>query len=372
MNAMKRVMIVIIGLLLLGCTPATTISLRPHAEVVSVAAAETSSKPSADGTTLVKSIIQEDVTQVTVNRNGPKQMAFEYDGRWAVTAVAPNGGRFVLSHAPSAELTASWQLANQWRSDIRVYSAADGVAQHIMQLDGNFEVEAIDNKGSAVYLIEHIPAFNPEKYRIRLYDLTIDELAPDPLRDKRVTEEFMTGYAWGTAASSDGEWLMTLYMNEPRSQAFIHALNVANRYTFCLDLPSGNGEFAKMQHYTLALTPDNSVVYAANAALGRLVGIDLSSLERTHSVTFDAIDLDTAVAMHASAISNDGQRLYFSADQHLWTYNAASRELSAPLLLAAAIERLQATADGVQVTLANGQTQAMTAVSFPKAAQAQK
>lgn len=339
---MKKLLIYMIGLLIVACAPATLVSPETETEAADIEIVK-QNRLSADGQTVVKSAFDEETTEVFVwdKVNEVERGQFSYTGGWVVTAVSANGRYFVLTAHPSQDEEALWRATNQWQTLLRVFDTTTGEEQHAMQLEGNFEVEAIDNAGESVYLIEHIPAINPEKYRVRLYDLTIKELAADPLRDKRVQDEFMTGHVWGTAASADGEWLMTLYMNANRNTAFIHALNLNNRFTFCLDLPSGNGDFEKLKHYTLALAPDNQTVYAANAALGRLVGINMEDLGRTHSVVFDPIVLTRADTMHASIISGDGQKLYFSAAEHLWQYDIASHTVAAPMLFEAPIEHLE-------------------------------
>ena len=149
----------------------------------------------------------------------------------------------------------------------------------------------------------------------------------------------MTGLAWGGVASPDGQWLLTLYLNTQRNTAFIHALNLENKFPVCIDLPSGSGDLAQLKHYSLALAPDGQTVYAANAALGVVAEVSLSSYRVIGKVEFPAssppetmANDEAATPTNYSVLSQDGQELYFSSGWDVWGYDAKTRQVHGPYL----------------------------------------
>lgn len=228
-------------------------------------------------------------------------------GEWQLAGLSPNGEWLVLSQAD--ETTTTVQIVD-----------ISGEREHYTTTeDGTFEVEAISNDGQYLYLIEHLSEGN---YRVRLYDVFGKELAAEPLRDKRINDTFMTGYAWGTTTTQDGQWLLTLYLDQTRKRAFVHALNLDTNLTLCLALSSGDGDFATLQQYSLTVSTDGAKVYAANAALGRVVILDLVNFDKRTVVGFDPAGVTPSrQTMQTSLLTPDGHTLYFALDNQLWAYD---------------------------------------------------
>lgn len=286
---------------------------------------------------------------------GQQTANYTFSRRWHLNTLSPNGEFIVMTRIPREAETAVWQEEDSWQSDIRVIETATGQVLEDMTLEGNFEVEAIDNVGSAVFMIEHIPAINPEKYRVRFYDRGASQLDPRVLRDKRSIETFMTGYAWGTVATEDGSWLMTLYMNTARDNAFVHALNLNNRWTFCINLPSrdGYGDFDKLKQYSIAVTPNNRQLIAANPAIGIVAIYSLEDFEKKHVTLFDPVDNGTVEQMQVAHVSDDGRFFYFSLHDQLWGYDLATNQLSPPMMFDEPITGIEMEADTLFVSTAN-------------------
>ena len=205
--------------------------------------------------------------------------------------------------------------------------------------------------------------------RIRLYDLSKEQLLVDPLRAKGA-DEVMAGLAWDGIASPDGRWLLTLYLSTRRnpagrgasSVAFIHALNLHDKYPVCLDLPSGSGDpagrgassFDALKQYTVALSPDGRKAYATNPALGVVAEVGLNQLQVMRTVTFDAgIMTKYAPGASRSLVSKDGRALYFSSGPVLWRYDIASRTVSAPYAVSAPIVGLCLSSDDQRLYVAS-------------------
>lgn len=240
--------------------------------------------------------------------------ALTVTGDWQLAGLSPNGTWLALSQAD--ELT----------SKVQVLDTTGEKDSHTLTLDGTFEVEAISNNGRYVYLIEHLSG---ENYRVRLYDVFGEELAQEALRDKRISDSFMAGYAWGTTTSLQGDWLLTLYLDPNKEHAFVHALNLDNNLTLCLALPRGDGDFAKLQQYSLTITPDGETVYAANAALGKLAVLSLVEFDKQTVLSFDPAGSNpTKQTMQTSLLSPDGNTLYFALDNQLWAYDVVSGVVS--------------------------------------------
>jgi len=200
---------------------------------------------------------------------------FVENGSWALSAVSANGRWAALSRIPDEREKAAWTRAKRWQTELQIFDRLNRAVVHSIKLDGNFEVDALSTEGFSLILIEHVPAINPEHYRVRLYSVMNDKLQEGALRDKSATDEFMAGYAWDGVGSTDGRWLLTLYLNTQRTVALVHALDLKNQFAICIDLPSGSGDFNVLKQYTLTLSPDGDKLYAANSALGVVAHISL-------------------------------------------------------------------------------------------------
>ncbi len=306
---------------------------------------------------------------------GDLEHRFTLRGRWALSGVSPLGRWVALTRIPGESEKQAWARANQWKTDIQIVDGDSGETAHLLSLDGNFEVETISAAGDALFLVQHLPAVNPDHYLIRLYDLSADKLQFDPLRDKRATDEVMAGLAWEGLASPDGRWLLTLYLSTRRNVAFIHTLDLRNKYPVCIDLPSGSGDFAQLKHYTLALSPDGRKVYATNAALGVVAEVSLNTLTVTRVTTFDAGIMTKYMPQSSrSVISKDGRTLYFSSGAVMWHYDTASGTVSEPFAISAPIIGLGVSSDGKRLFVASADRTPMVldaatwqALSFPRA-----
>lgn len=317
--------------------------------------------PSADWQHYFAAVVEQEHTTLKSFDpvSGDLEHSFSLDGRWALSGVSPTGRWLALTRITSDQERAAWAQAQRWQTDIQIVEPAHGRVAHSAQLEGNFEVETISASGDALFLIEHQPALNPTYYLVRLYDLAAKRLQPDALRAKTATDEVMTGLAWGGLATPDGRWLLTLYLNTSRNMAFIHALNLEDKFPFCIDLPSGEGDMASLKNYSLALSPDGRRLYAANAALGVVAEISLESLNVIRTVEFSAparpetaTPVNTDLPTNYSVVSKDGRMLYFSSGWDVWGYNTASAQVSGPYLSNVQIRGLGLSGDEQQLYVA--------------------
>ncbi|MGP3961085.1 YncE family protein [Nonomuraea sp. 3N208] len=159
-----------------------------------------------------------------------------------------------------------------------------------VELDGNIEPEAFSSDGRAMYLLDHLPPERPDRYRVRMYDLDTGEVGPLQTRDKRQVlpgaEEEMRGRGRQAVLDSTAGVLYTLYTHQddhlhtrdlvagrdqsPGVHAFVHVLNLDQRWAYCLDLPAPFGLGPPAAH-TIALDAAGKRLYAFDASTGSIV-----------------------------------------------------------------------------------------------------
>jgi hypothetical protein len=256
--------------------------------------------------------------------DGSLEHRFTLNRTWRLDSVSATGRWLALRRLATDREISLWLKASSWKTDIEIVDTKDGAIAHSVRLDGNFEVDAVSD--DSLFLIQHLPVVNPDHYVIRLYDLSTAKLMPDPLVEKG-SDEVMVGEAYEQVATPDGRLLLTLYLNTRDKVAFIHTLDLVNKYPVCIDLPSGDGDLAVLKAYSLALSPDGGKVYAVNSALGVIVevSLDTRSVVRTTQFTPDnetgAADSESYTMTGRSLVSRDGKRLFFASRDDIWTFD---------------------------------------------------
>jgi WD40 repeat protein len=97
-------------------------------------------------------------------------------------------------------------------------------------------------------------------------------------------------------------------------------LNLAGSFAFCIDLPgAGYSSNPAALDWSLALSPDGSKLYAANAALGMVSVIDTSEPELARTASIDATSVSSRswapdvqakeLGANAAVLSPDGKTL---------------------------------------------------------------
>ncbi|HEV2787219.1 MAG TPA: hypothetical protein VGV67_12555 [Solirubrobacteraceae bacterium] len=107
--------------------------------------------------------------------------------------------------------------------------------RRIVRLRGDFSYDALSPDGTALFLVNYISRTDPAKYRVRVYDLARNRLAPKAIVDPRESPDEMNGFAVTRASSADGRWAYTLYDGAGK-HPFIHALDTRARRAVCIDL----------------------------------------------------------------------------------------------------------------------------------------
>ena len=233
-------------------------------------------------------------------------------GRWSLGAVSPSGRKLAL--ARHAHRT-TW---------LAVVDAETAQTVRARKLRGVYTVEAVTDDGGRLFLIQH---YRRGSYAVRALDLVHGRLWTATLREKGEEESpVMTGRSAGQIASSDGTWLLTLYLDTRRRAAFVHALNLRRAYAVCIDLPS-RAPLRKLRDYSLALASGG--LYAANGTLGVLAQIDLRRERVTATRSFHPGE--SGGGWTAGALSPDARTLYFASGRDVWRYDPASGRVRGPV-----------------------------------------
>jgi hypothetical protein len=103
-------------------------------------------------------------------------------------------------------------------------------------LRGDYGVDALSPRGDVLYLIHHVSNSDVTRYQVQAYDLEAGRLLPGVIADKTQAGWVMAGNPISRAATSDGNWVYTLYQ-QSNNYPFVHALDAAHRTAICIGLP---------------------------------------------------------------------------------------------------------------------------------------
>ncbi|HLZ22686.1 MAG TPA: hypothetical protein VKQ30_11245 [Ktedonobacterales bacterium] len=241
---------------------------------------------------------------------------YTMDGRgYAGAVLSPDGKWLVLRQLVPAAGSSAFALVD---------TQARKLAQTVV-LAGDFDLDAVSPGGTMLYLLQNLNDV-AHHYYVRAYDLTARALLETIIVDKTALDETkMTGTAVTRQMAPDGSIAYTLYIDPAHNRAFVHILPLGDGpnsapFARCVDLPAGAS--SDLLHlYTLALSPDGTTLYAANAALGTVSAISLHGQEVFNDEVIatghfapasgGAASSDIArILYNGAALSTDGQMLY--------------------------------------------------------------
>jgi hypothetical protein len=154
---------------------------------------------------------------------GIPQVAF--DG--TTDGLSRDGRTLVLGEVAAGGPSSTFALVDLRRFRLR----------RVIELRGSFSFDALSPNARMLYLVEHVAAQDPTRYRVRAYDLGARRLVPKAVIDKRSRESVMQGAPIARASASDRRWAYTLYAGGPHP--FVHALDTQEGNAVCIDLPHG-------------------------------------------------------------------------------------------------------------------------------------
>lgn len=217
-------------------------------------------------------------------------------GAWTPRVVGPSGGFAAFTPPDPAGSTAGPVPAGRTHTPVLVAGPTGEL--HRLDLPGNVAPDAFGVDGSALFVLEWLPAQSPERYRVRVVDLPGGTARPLLTRTKEPVpagaEEEMRGDGRQAVLSRNRHILYTLYTHQPDHQhtrdlvagrpggahAFVHVLHLLERWAYCLDLPDPFGHGPPAGH-AIALRPDGRQLLVADLTGGRLAVADTETLTIT-------------------------------------------------------------------------------------------
>src|SRR5260370_8462593 len=114
---------------------------------------------------------------------------------------------------------------------VRVDTQAGKLVKTI-HLDGNFDLDAVNPDGAALYLLQRLNDGSGHYY-VELYNVKENELYQNSIVDKtQLDETRMTGTALARQTASDGTMAYTLYIDTLNNKAFLHLLPLDPGFPF--------------------------------------------------------------------------------------------------------------------------------------------
>jgi hypothetical protein len=180
------------------------------------------------------------------------------DGTFGVPAVALDATASGISaDGETLALINPRERFPRTSTDLQIYAAEKLRRGPVnIRLDGDFSFDALSPDGETMYLVEYTDPRDPGAYQVRSFDLATRELDPDPILDSEEEPGEMRGFPQTRVTSQDGGWAYTLY--DGGEHPFIHALDVVNATTVCIDLDM----ISARQTYgaTLAMSADGNAI----------------------------------------------------------------------------------------------------------------
>ena len=195
------------------------------------------------------------------------------------------------------------------------------------RLHGAFGLDAIDNAGTQLYLVQKRDNAGPQAYQVRVYDLRARSLDQTPLTEPDDPTGIIRGVAYTRAWSPHGDWLYTLYVRPGKGGAFVHALGVAYHKVHCIMLPTEVTTGIASTRDALAVSPDGATLYAVNPVLGRMVVVHDLPYGRVTQTGLDRHAGTRQSMERAGALSRDGRTMFVATDGGIWAVDTATRRV---------------------------------------------
>jgi hypothetical protein len=231
---------------------------------------------------------------------GQVTRTYRVRGEWKLAGVSATGG---------------WVALSRPGTEILVIDTTRGVTTHELELRGDFTVETISTAGDFLFLQQN---FVDGSYAVRGYDLAANRMLPGSLGATKGALVQMQGQPSQVVASSDGRWLLTMYVNTKSNTAFVHALNLIERIAICINMPPCKKcSREKLDGWGLGLAPDGRTLFAANPRIGRVATIYLPARRVIADSRFNARPGGETRA----AVSPDGSQFAFTNGSDLWSFD---------------------------------------------------
>jgi hypothetical protein len=222
--------------------------------------------------------------------SGKKLSRVEVHGNLVGNVASPSSGLVALT-SPRSEGATPWLPDGRKRTEVVIADPSRPIEARRYELTGNLEPEAFSTDNRELFMIEYIPAMDPNRYRVRRLHLTTGRITPIG-RLKLSAPGQMRGTGRMQVWAPSGDELYTLYTKqgpnyahgEPEdhsrgtSHAFVHVLNLREGWAHCIDLPMPFG-MGRATASALAISPDGARLYVSDWSNGAVSVIDPHELK---------------------------------------------------------------------------------------------
>lgn len=315
---------------------------------------------------------------------GAERAETTLEGDWQVVVASAGGGLVALRPHQDGDLgtrgatTSPYRPTGRERTTLTVADPTGRLEARRYDLEGNFEPEAFSTDGQTLFLLEYLPPLAPNRYRVMQLSLadrdgrahSQAQVQAIFTRDKRPNPEEMRGTGRTHAFAPGCRTLYTLYTKQPdhvharnmaalggsgessgMTHAFVHVLNLSERWAFCLDLPLPFGVGPSAAH-ALTPSPDGWRLYVVDASTGQVAVADATKLRvmGVNQLREFPGPGDTGLPL-AVAAAGPGGTLYLAAGAELVAAVPASAGLAAEQRwsLDSPVRGLAASGDGERV-----------------------
>lgn len=295
--------------------------------------------PSADGGSFMSARVVGARTVITRHELPSGRVAGRGSvvGQFTLAAISANGTRAVLAAL----------RPGPGQTRLAVLGTSRWTVQRRVSLRGSYGVEALSLDGRRLFLIQ----YGGGGYNLRLYDLRTGRLSFTPLVEGASGFGKMVGAPWTSVTTRDGRWLLTLYI-KPSGGGFVHALDLRSAIGHCVDLPSGFTDAARLRTASLALSPEERVLYVASPLAGRLLVLDLLPPRIERTVRFSVPPTSaTRDIVGAATVSSSGNMLAFAVHGQVWRYRVGGGIVSGPTEAGGRVRGLGFTAGGRRIVV---------------------
>ncbi len=274
---------------------------------------------SADGARLYSATVSDGRTRIeTVDAaTGDLIAARTVRGAVDVRAVSASGERVALMQ-PLRPGYDAWTPVPRSTTTLLVADPSTSDRPVRYRLTGNFEPEAFSTDGTALFLVQYLPAETPTVYRVTELSLASGKVRP-AIGPFKGPAEPMPGTRLEQVPAVDGSKLFTLYTSDRPGFAphdapvpanaivsFVHVLSLESGWAHCVGLPK------QLWHQpasaeAMAASPDGATLYVVDADKGLVVTIDTESLRTSGPYH---VDLPAPGDRTTAAVGADGATLY--------------------------------------------------------------
>ena len=234
---------------------------------------------------------EDTAVEVVDPKSGDVVASTRVQGTLAIRAISPFGG--VAALMPPRPASADLYVPEPREETTISVAWSDGREPRTYTLEGNFEPETFSTDETTLFLLEFFPPSDPDRYFVRQLDLASGAVTAVVTPDQQLGIELnpeMRGHARAQAMSPDGSYLFSLYtigageapVHDPADPetdrwAFVHTLNLKEKWSHCIFLPVPFGTKAESA-MSLGISGDGKDLFVVDAATESVARVDAQGL----------------------------------------------------------------------------------------------